>query len=141
MSTIVDVCRLAWLPTWLPAVSPVRRLSDGSRRACCGRTLQHLAPYFAELLSESSPGDARVLGKPVDFVTFDGADQKEVQGIVFVEVKTGRGRLCDVQRQVRAAVDAGNVEFRTIKFAGIDPDRDDGIESRPEAFPEGDSPV
>lgn len=61
------------------------------------------------------PADARFLGKPVDYVVFDGysevraGERDRLRQIVFVDVKTGRAGLSKVERRVKACVERGAV--------------------------------
>lgn len=47
------------------------------------------------------PRDASFLGKPGDYVVFDGLDDGELREIVFVEVKTGQSGMSKIRRAVR----------------------------------------
>ncbi|MDQ6839024.1 MAG: hypothetical protein M3137_12010 [Actinomycetota bacterium] len=61
------------------------------------------------------PADARFLGKPVDYVVFDGysevrtGERERLREIIFVDVKTGRSALSKVERRVKACVEGGAV--------------------------------
>jgi predicted Holliday junction resolvase-like endonuclease len=90
-----------------------------SRAVLLGQMVEHVVP-----LSDQFPfdhmADARFLGKPVDFIVFDGyTEAKEGQidrlrEIVFIDVKTGRSRLSAVERGVRACVEAGRVRLVVV---------------------------
>jgi predicted Holliday junction resolvase-like endonuclease len=62
------------------------------------------------------PEDARFLGKPVDYVVFDGlaevrrGELDRLREIVFVDVKTGGAGLTRSERRVRRCVEAGRVD-------------------------------
>lgn len=60
-----------------------------------------------------APADARFLGSPVDYVVFDGMSDGEIKGVVLVEVKVGHLPLTPFQRQVKEAIKAGRIEWRT----------------------------
>src|SRR6185369_10174397 len=57
-----------------------------SRAVTRGQIYEQLVPYLPDF--EFNPKDAVFLGRPVDFVVFDGLDEGEVRRVVFVEVKT-----------------------------------------------------
>jgi len=60
------------------------------------------------------PSDARFLGKPVDYIVFDGLTQGDVKEILFVEVKSrAGGRLTPNERSVREAVKNRSVRWVT----------------------------
>ena len=91
-----------------------------SRAVTRGQMYEQLVPYLPEF--EFNPKDAQFLGKPVDFVVFDGLDEGVVRSIVFVEVKTGGSKLTTRERLVRDAVTAGRVEWTEIRCpAGAKP--------------------
>ena len=64
------------------------------------------------------PQDAKALFDPIDFVVFDGMNQKDrVRRIVLFDGPAdGRGREA-VQRSTQRAVKAGNYEWRTVRVA------------------------
>ena len=84
-----------------------------SRAVTRGQMYEQLVPYLPEF--HFNPKDAQFLGKPVDFVVFDGLDEGIVRNIVFVEVKTGASKLTTRERLVRDAVNAGRVEWTEIR--------------------------
>ena len=88
-----------------------------SRAVVGGQVAEQLAPYLPDFPCD--PGDARFVGKPVDFVCFSGASGAasggEVSEIVFVEVKSGGSGLSRTEKSVREAIVAGRgrwVEYR-----------------------------
>jgi predicted Holliday junction resolvase-like endonuclease len=57
-------------------------------------------------------GDCRFLGEPIDYVVFDGLTKSKVNEIFFVDVKTGDAQLNMHQRQIKEAVERGDVSMR-----------------------------
>jgi predicted Holliday junction resolvase-like endonuclease len=91
-----------------------------SRAVTRGQIYEQFATYFPGF--DFNPKDAQFLGKPVDFVVFDGLDDGKVRRIVFIEVKTGGAKLNARERCVRDAVRAGAVEWRELRLgAAADP--------------------
>ena len=90
-----------------------------SKAVTRGQVYEQFATYFPEF--EFNPKDAQFLGKPVDFVIFDGLDEGQLRRIVFVEVKTGGAKLNPRQRCVRDAVRSGAVEWREIRLGAETP--------------------
>jgi predicted Holliday junction resolvase-like endonuclease len=84
-----------------------------SRAVTAGKIHEQLIPYLPGFAY--NPRDVRFLGSPVDLVVFDGLADGELRGIVFVEVKTGGSGLTSGERAVRAAVDAGEVEWAELR--------------------------
>ena len=81
----------------------------GSKSAITGRVAEQMAPLLPDF--GFNPRDARFIGNPIDYVVFDGLCEGQVRRIVFLEVKTG-GSLNANERSVKAAIDAGAVEWR-----------------------------
>lgn len=84
-----------------------------SQAVTVGKVFEQLVPYLPEF--PFNPKDARFLGSPVDLVVFDGLNDGQVRGIVFVEVKTAGSDLSTRERRVRDAVHAGRVSWREIR--------------------------
>src|SRR6478672_8396186 len=84
-----------------------------SRAIVRGQIYEQLVPYLPGF--HFNPKDAQFLGRPVDFVVFDGLDEGELRRIVCVEVKTGAAKLTTRERLVRNAIREGNVEWAEIR--------------------------
>jgi len=55
----------------------------------------------------------------VDFVSFNGlAMNRDVESITFIEVKSGRSSLTNVERSILEAVKNGKVSFETVTHPG-----------------------
>lgn len=78
-----------------------------------GKVAEQLVPYWPEF--PFAPRDARFLGAPVDFLVFDGLSEGAVRRVVFVEVKTGGGRVTTRERGIREAVERGAVEWMEVR--------------------------
>lgn len=87
-----------------------------SRAVTRGQVFEQFAAYFPDF--EFSPKDAQFLGRPVDFVVFDGLDEGELRRIVFVEIKTGAAALSTRERRIRDAIVRGDVEWRELRLGG-----------------------
>jgi predicted Holliday junction resolvase-like endonuclease len=87
-----------------------------SRAVTRGQIYEQLVPYLPDF--PFNPKDAQFLGRPVDFVVFDGLDEGEVRRVVFVEVKTGASTLTTRERRVRDAIRAGRVEWKELRVGG-----------------------
>jgi predicted Holliday junction resolvase-like endonuclease len=80
-----------------------------SRAVVGGQVAEQMAPYLPDFPCD--PGDARFVGKPVDFVCFSGASSGEIDEIIFVEVKTGASALSKAEKSLREAIVAGRVRW------------------------------
>lgn len=84
-----------------------------SRAVIGGQFSEQLAPYLPGF--QYRPTEAKFLGKPTDFIIFEGLDEKEITGVVFVEVKSGNAKLSATERSLKDAIDAGKVRFETYE--------------------------
>ena len=57
------------------------------------------------------PTEARFIGKPVDFIVFKGMDEKKIEEVVFVEVKTGKSKLNDVEKSLKNTVEDKKISW------------------------------
>mgnify|MGYP001567595211 CR=1 FL=1 len=78
-----------------------------SRAVLSGQLTEQLAPWLPGF--PWNPTEVRFIGKPIDFIVFRGMDEKRIDEVVFVEVKTGESRLSPVERSLRDAVREGRV--------------------------------
>ncbi|MDQ6782261.1 MAG: hypothetical protein M3063_02200 [Actinomycetota bacterium] len=94
-----------------------------SRAVVRGQITEQITPLLGGF--GWNPADARFLGKPVDYVVFDGycevrsGDLDRLREIVFVDVKTGRSGLSKVERRVKASVERGAVHGLVITEGGV----------------------
>lgn len=80
-----------------------------SRSVRLGNELEKFVPFLNDFQFE--PRDCWFLGKPIDFIVFEGLGEDKVHDVVFVEVKTGKGRLSTRQRAIRDAVENRRVRW------------------------------
>ena len=107
------LCVAVLLPLYTRRVR--REAVQHSKSVTRGQIYEQLVPYLPDF--QFNPKDAQFLGKPVDFVVFDGLDEGDVRRIVFVEVKTGGSSLTTRERRVRDAIKRGRVEWAEIRVA------------------------
>ena len=76
-----------------------------------GRIIEKVAPTIKGFKFDRR--DCRALFEPVDYLVFNGltTDKGNVDSISFIEIKTGRARLNEHQRQIKNAVENGRVEW------------------------------
>ncbi len=80
-----------------------------SRAVLKGQFSEQLAPLLPGF--PGKPSEARFIGKPIDFLIFKGLDERRVNEVVFVEVKTGKSQLSSVERSLRDAIKNGKVSW------------------------------
>ena len=85
-----------------------------SRSVLAGQFSEQLAPYLPNF--PWSPSEARFIGKPVDFIIFKGADEKEISEVIFVEVKSGKSSLNPQERNLRDVIKDKKVNWAEYRI-------------------------
>lgn len=81
-----------------------------SRSVIGGQLAEQVAPFLPGF--PCNPGDARFIGKPVDFIAFPGlTEENKVNEVLLIEVKTGKSNLSGREREVKKAVAEGRVRY------------------------------
>jgi predicted Holliday junction resolvase-like endonuclease len=81
-----------------------------SRAVLGGLVSEQMAPLLPGFPFD--PGDCRFIGKPVDFLVFQGLNEKAITEVIFLEVKSGSTRaLNDQEKRLKEAVQAGRVRW------------------------------
>jgi len=94
-----------------------------SRAVLGGQFSEQLAPYLPDF--EYLPTECRFVGKPIDFLVFKGMDKKEIDEVVFVEVKSGKSKLSQSEKKLKKAIDEKRVKWREYRIPeGITKKRD-----------------
>ena len=114
------------------AVTKARKDSVKRQRSILkGQATEHLAPYIK---SDYNPKDYRFFGDPIDFIIFEGMhnfkETKQIEKVIFMDIKTGTANLTTLQRRIRDAIKDGRVEFQVYN-----PEKD--IESKKEDQEDG----
>ena len=78
-----------------------------------GQFAEQMAPYFPDF--PAKPSELIFVGKPIDFIAFEGMDEGSVGAISFIEVKTGNARLSKRQQQIKDVVEKGRVRFKQYR--------------------------
>ena len=82
-----------------------------------GLVVEQIAPHLTEF--RYSPKDAHFIGKPFDYVIFDGLDEGQLREIVFMEIKTGKARQSSREMQVEEIVEAGKVRYEILRLNAV----------------------
>lgn len=81
-----------------------------SRSVIGGQLAEQVAPFLPGF--PCHPGDARFIGKPVDFIAFPGmTEDNQVHEVLLIEVKTGKSALSGREKEVKKAVSEGRVRY------------------------------
>jgi predicted Holliday junction resolvase-like endonuclease len=72
-----------------------------------GKIGENMAPFFSDWPYD--PNTFRFIGNPVDGIQFNE------DGIIFVEIKTGKSRLSNGQKHIKKLIKEGNIYFATFR--------------------------
>ena len=84
-----------------------------SRAVLGGHFSEQLAPFLPGF--KYIPTECRFLGKPVDFLVFRGMDEKNMNEIVFVEVKSGNAKLSPSEKKLKEVIDNKKVRWEEYR--------------------------
>lgn len=88
----------------------IKEFKKRSGRTRVGTTVEQLVPFVKEMPFD--PSDMRILsGGPVDYIVFDGLCDGDLRELVFLDIKTGKAKKNDAQKQVQRCADLGRVRF------------------------------
>lgn len=85
-----------------------------SRAVLTGQISEQLAPYLPDF--PYKPTEVRFIGKPIDFLVFEGMDEKSISKVTFVEVKSGKSSLSSVERSLKEAIKNKNVSWEEYRI-------------------------
>lgn len=78
-----------------------------------GKIVEKIVPSFRSFSYSAS--DCRALFEPIDYVVFRGMTKtRAIEQVTFVDVKSGAAKLTKRQREIKSAIESGNVEFNHI---------------------------
>lgn len=90
-------------------------IADNQRAGIKGKVTEMFAPYLKDFPFKAS--ECKFIGDPIDYVVFEGLDQRDIKGIHFLDVKADSSELKKHQKQIKEIIDnKGNISFRTFKF-------------------------
>jgi predicted Holliday junction resolvase-like endonuclease len=85
-----------------------------SRSVLAGQFSEQLAPYLPDF--PFKPTEARFIGKPIDFLVFKGMDEKNIDEVVFVEVKSSKAGLSTHERKLRDVIKNKKVHWHEYRI-------------------------
>lgn len=84
-----------------------------SRAVLSGHFSEQLSPFLPDF--PFKPNEVRFIGKPVDFIAFKGMDEKNIEEVAFIEVKSGKSKLNSVEKSLKEAVQKGKVTWEEYR--------------------------
>jgi len=91
-----------------------RRSETATTTINIGFILERIVPTMRDFRFDRN--DCRSLFDPIDYIIFEGLSKKNsVSKILFAEIKTGKARLNEHQKEIRALVERRRVTWETYK--------------------------
>jgi predicted Holliday junction resolvase-like endonuclease len=90
-----------------------KKAVEKSRSVLKGQFSEQLSPFNKDFPVKAS--EARFLGAPIDFIAFKGLDEKKVEEIVLIEVKSGKSKLNEVEKSIKEAVKNKKIRFEEYR--------------------------
>ncbi len=85
-----------------------------SRAVLGGQFSEQLAPFLPDF--KYLPTECRFIGKPVDLIVFKGMDDKDVNEVVFVEVKSGKAKLSPQEKKLKETIEKKKVRWEEYRI-------------------------
>jgi len=84
-----------------------------SRAVLGGQFSEQLAPFLPDF--KYKPTECRFIGKPIDLIVFNGMDEKNIDEVVFVEVKSRNSKLSSSEKKLRKAIEDKRVRWEEYR--------------------------
>ena len=81
-----------------------------SKAVIGGLFSEQLAPILPNF--PFKPTEVKFLGKPIDYIVFKGLDNKEIEEVIFLEIKSGKSQLTTVEKQLKTAIEQKKVKWQ-----------------------------
>jgi predicted Holliday junction resolvase-like endonuclease len=115
---------------WQGNLGKLRRdIADKQRVNIKGKVSEVFAPFLEGFPFKAS--ECKFLGDPIDYVVFEGLDERDVKGVHLVEVKTGKSKLSKHQKQIKdliGSLDSKKVKFHEFRFLDSGTTKDGELE-------------
>jgi predicted Holliday junction resolvase-like endonuclease len=85
-----------------------------SRAVLGGQFSEQLAPYLPNF--KYLPTECRFIGKPIDLIVFKGMDEKNINEVVFVEVKSGKAKLNKHESNLKETINKKRVRWEEYRI-------------------------
>jgi len=85
-----------------------------SRAVLGGQFSEQLAPFLPDF--NYSPTECRFVGKPIDLIVFKGMDDKNINEILFVEVKSGNAKLSPQEKKLKETIEKKRVRWEEYRI-------------------------
>lgn len=92
-------------------------IANNQRANIKGKVAEIFAPFLHGF--PFKPSECKFLGDPIDYVVFEGLDNRDIKGIHFLEVKSDTAKLSKHQKHIKDLIDSlktDKVTFSEFNF-------------------------
>ena len=92
-------------------------IANNQRANIKGKVAETFAPFLYGF--PFKPSECKFLGAPIDYVVFEGLDDRNIKGIHFLEVKSDTAKLSKHQKHIKDLIDSlktDKVTFSEFNF-------------------------
>lgn len=98
---------------WQEKIPFLRRdIATNQRANIKGKVAETFAPFLPDF--PYKPNECKFLGDPIDYLVFEGLNEREIKAIHFLEVKSDKSKLSNHQKQIKELV--GKLKSKEITF-------------------------
>ena len=88
-------------------------IANAQRANIKGKVAEAFAPFLPDF--PYKPSECKFIGDPIDYLVFEGLNERDVKAIHFLEVKSDKSKLSKHQKQIKDIVDSAGTEKITFK--------------------------
>lgn len=103
---------------WQKNLNRIKRdIAERQRVGIKGKVTESFAPFLEGFPFKAS--ECKFIGDPIDYLVFEGLDERNVKGIHLVEIKSGKSKLSNHQKQIKEIIKnlkSKNVSFKEFNF-------------------------
>jgi len=105
---------------WQENLGKLRReIAEKQRVGIKGKVTEAFAPFLQGFPFKAS--ECKFIGDPIDYLVFEGLDERDIKAIHLVEIKNGESKLSKHQKQIKEILDSLNskkISFKEFRFEG-----------------------
>lgn len=99
---------------WQERIPLLRRdIAESQRAGIKGKVAETFAPFLPNFPFKAS--ECKFLGEPIDYVVFKGLNERNINSIHFLEVKSDKSKLSAQQKQIKEILNKLNSDKVTFK--------------------------
>lgn len=94
-----------------------RAVAEHQRAGIKGKVTEAFAPFLPNFPFKAS--ECKFIGDPIDYLVFEGLDERDVKAIHLLEVKEGSSKLSRHQKQIKDIIDSADsdkIQFKEFNF-------------------------